>query len=189
MARSKTIKTARVIGVDPSLTACAIVVLEIVHGTSIKLVHHTIVSTESGRTIGSRLNQLCYECGRIRTAHADTGHVWATVESPPQGARMHNSAVLAQTAGACVMGLDPLPTTMHTAAAVKRFIVPHWHGASKDNWARSGRTHKFKRSQPSKIAVASHLASRYGINLLDHNLSDAAALAVYHAHRSGLIHG
>lgn len=188
-----TVAPFRIIAVDPSLTACAIVVLEF--RDAIQVISKEIIETNPDVPLHDRLRCLMDGCefrsNKLMTnAYKFARRTYGAVESPPQGARMHNSATIAKTAGACEMGLHKCARVeAYTATAAKRFLVPGWHGWSKANWEKAGYTKKFRKSQPSKSAVASHLAKKFGINLANPDISDAAALGVYMAHKNKWIKG
>lgn len=183
----------RIIAVDPSLTACAIVVLEF--RDAIRVIDKEVIETQAEARMDARLRCLMNECTRAYKRHSNGAYEFArrtygVVESPPQGARMHNSATMAKVAGACEMGLGKCnKLEAYTATAAKRHLVPGWHGWSKANWEKAGYKKKFRKSQPSKSSVASHLATKYGINLANPDMSDAAALGVYMAHKNKWIKG
>lgn len=168
-----------ILGVDPSLTACAIVAI-IRKKRGFELLSSAVISTPNADHLAARLIML--QDG-VRNFAAQFGDdVVAAVETPPQGSRMFSSAVVAKATGACEMGLWPVVSRSYTAQAVKRFMVPTWPGLSKENWKNAGYTKAFRRSMPSKTAVSSRLAERFGIYVADMNTSDACAIAVYHSH-------
>jgi len=181
------------IGVDPSLTACAMIAIMINRrptATEYSVILKRIVETDSADPLPIRLELIRVAthnfAAQLQTVYPDR-RIIAAVESPPQGAKMFSSATVAKATAACEMGLTPIIAASYTAQAVKRYMVPKWPGLSKANWAEAKYTKKYKRSIPSKASVSSRLAEKCKIYLNDLDLSDAAAIAVYHAHKEGLI--
>lgn len=184
----RVLKETVAIGIDPSLTACALVAVHIQAGKVRKIIDSDIFSTDDTLSLPERLETLREFTQnfvtklRVPRASAMIG----AVETPPQGGRMFSSTTVAKCTAACEMGLFPkIIAAGYTAIAVKRYMVPHWYGYSKANWTRAGYTAKFKRSHPSKIAVSSAISQRFNLHIANTDESDAAAIAIYHAIKIG----
>lgn len=179
----------RIIGVDPSMTSTGLTSL-IFDGSTITIELKRIIETTPDLSFQFRLEQMRCEISDFYLdclCKKNKCKTHAAIESPPQGARMFSSADTAKATAAAQMGLCRISQTIYTARAVKKFIVPDWHGWSKANWAKAGYTKKYKSSMPSKTSVASNLATRFGVNIAQPDMSDAAAVAIYHAHKDGLL--
>lgn len=75
--------------------------------------------------------------------------------------------------------------TMHAIGNIKRLAVPNWPGYSREAWAKAGYAKsRFKRSNPTTIAVASGLSIRFGIHLMNEHEVDAMVVAIAAANKA-----
>lgn len=185
MTKQKT----RIIGVDAALTKTGLISLIFEPGKDIVIESKVLIETNPDRPDSKRLHKICKDI-RMHVAElqkANPCRTQASLESPPQGASMYSSATVAKACAAGEIALAKYDQQIYMARAVKVFMVPDWPGTCKANWTKAGYTKKWKRSMPSKAAVASHLGTDYGLYIAQQDISDAASLAIYHAHKIGVL--
>lgn len=190
----------RVVGLDISLSATGVAVLEIFEGGKIKLVSTFVCSagesdgtkTDKGGRLAGLWGEIGHSLKHVRNnvqANADNKGVSIFAEGYSFGSK-HAQQTLGEVHGVIHERLwseHYLPLVYIAPITAKYTACPKWPGRSIANWKAAGKKGPWKRSTPDKEDVLRGLFDQFGLKVATDAEGDAICVAIAGARSLGLI--
>lgn len=186
----------RIVGLDISLSATGVGVLEIFEGGKIKLVSTFVCSacesdgtkTDKGERLAGLWGEIGHSLKHVKQhVHSESTRFFA--EGYSFGSK-HAQQTLGEVHGVIHERLwseHYLPLVYIAPITAKYTACPDWPGRSIANWNAAGKKGPWKRSTPDKEDVLRGLFDRFGLKVATDAEGDAICVAIAGARSLGLI--
>lgn len=185
----------RIVGLDISLSAAGVSILEIFNGDKAKLVATFVCSacesdgtkTDKGARLAGLWDLIGHSLKHVRRAVCQDGtHFFA--EGYSFGSK-HAQQTLGEVHGVIherVWSEHQLPIMYIAPITAKYTACPYWPGRTKHLWAAANRKGPWKRSTPDKEDVLRGLFAEFGLRIATDAEGDATCVAIAGARTLGV---